>query len=102
MKNLLLTGLTSLSLTLATISYATAESLEPIKSSNNLSETALKRNKTPDSPPIPRSSDDNISTKTDCPKPIPGQSYSCGGSWSWGTSPEARREAERAAERAND
>jgi hypothetical protein len=89
-------------LTLATISHATAESLEPIKSSGNLTETTLERNKTPSSSPIPRPSD-NTSTKTDCPKPIPGESVrSCSGSWGWGTSPEARQEAQNAAESAND
>ena len=103
MKNLLLTGLTFLSLTLATISHATAESLEPIKSSGNLRETALERNKTPRSSPIPRPSDDNTSTKTDCPKPIPGESVrSCTTSTSWGTSQKARERAQKAAESAND
>jgi hypothetical protein len=100
-KNLLLTGLTFLSLTLATISHATAESLEPIKSSGNLRETALERNKTPNSPPIPRPSDDNIITKTDCPKPIPGESArSCSTSTSWGTSQKARERARKRAESA--
>lgn len=102
MKNLLLTGLTFLSLTLATISHATAESLEPIKSSGNLRETALEWNKTPSSLPIPRSSD-NTSTKTDCPKPIPGESVrSCSTSTSWGTSQKARERAQKRAESAND
>lgn len=101
-KNLLLTGLTFLSLTVATISHATAESLEPIKSSSNLRETALEWNKTPSSSPIPRPRD-NTSTKTDCPKAIPGESVrSCSTSTSWGTSPEARQAAQNAAESAND
>lgn len=102
MKNLLLTGLTFLSLTLATISHATAETLEPIKSSGNLEETALEWNKTLRSSPIPPPSD-NTSTKTDCPKRIPGESIrSCSTSTSWGTSPKARQEAQNAAESAND
>lgn len=102
MKNLLLTGLNFFSLTLVTISHATAESLEPIKSSGNLGKTALERNKTPSSSPIPRPSD-NTSTKTDCPKPIPGESArSCSTSTSWGTSQKAREEAQKAAESAND
>jgi hypothetical protein len=103
-KNLLLTGLTLLSLALATASSTTAESLEPIKSSGNLRSTLFDFKKKLNSAPItPAPDKDNTSTQIDCPQPIPGESArSCSGSWGWGTTPEARERARERAKRANE
>jgi hypothetical protein len=100
-KNLLLTGLTLISLVLATTSIATGESLEPIKSSGNLESTILGADANTNSSPIPRPSD-NANTVTNCPKPITGESSVCSFNSSWGTTPEARKAAAEAAAAAND
>jgi hypothetical protein len=100
-KNLLLAGLTLVSLVLASTSSATGESLEPIQSSGNLGSTILGSDTNTNSSPIQPSSD-NTSTATNCPKPIPGESSVCSFNSSWGTTPAARKAAAEAAAAAND